>query len=245
LDKSQPAVLKTENAADPRVSTLRRYLEAVARLKGSKFDFRIVATIGDEDIVIRLPDHGSAETDSSGNAAPSAQPGGTHPKRPAERQPTMTTEGSRWRLRAWDDERLEKAWQQRNLITMSFDEIGDMTVWPGDMEVRKRLHAALPERPERGLDITTTYWRYFRQEMAVGDLVVVPLSGRRAAVARIVGDYRYDKDEPSEFLRHQRPVDWIAALSRDDLTPGVRKVVNAPGTICRVSSPFPDQWWHS
>ena len=62
LGTTQPAVLKTENASDPRVSSLRRYVEAVARLKGQRFDLRIVASIGDEDIVLRLPEAPTPES---------------------------------------------------------------------------------------------------------------------------------------------------------------------------------------
>ena len=128
---------------------------------------------------------------------------------------------------------------------MSFDEIGDMTDWPGEAEVRRRLRAALPDNSEQGLGQRVTYWRYFRLDMAIGDLVVVPLSHRRAGIARVVGEYQYDATEPSEYLRHRRAVRWIRTVSRDALDPDVRRVVDAPGTICRVKASFPDDWWTS
>ncbi len=81
-----------------------------------------------------------------------------------------------------------------------------------------------------------TYWRYFRMEMAPQDIVVVPLTGSRAGVARITGDYEYDDKEREPKLRHKRQVEWLRTLPRSDLDDDIRKVVNAPGTICRIGA---------
>jgi predicted Mrr-cat superfamily restriction endonuclease len=102
-----------------------------------------------------------------------------------------------WRLRAWDDPELELAWEERKLTSMSFDEIGDVTEWPGEEALARRLAAApgLTGRSRQAIGLFVTYWRYFRVEMEVGDIVAVPLSGRRVGVARLAGPYEYVPDE--------------------------------------------------
>ena len=41
-----------------------------------------------------------------------------------------------WRLRAWDDIDLEQRFLTEDLIAISGDEIGDVTDWPTDAELR-------------------------------------------------------------------------------------------------------------
>lgn len=231
LATTQPAVLKTENSADLRVSTIRRYIDGLARARQTTHDLRIIARIGRDEYEILLP---QADRVPAGDRMPqSTRPG------PA----ASTSVNGRWRLRAWDSEMLEREWLRRELVAVSRDEIGDLTTWPGDDEVLRRLRCALPERSAQACGTFLTYWRYFRLEMQPDDLVLVPLTQRQVGLARIVGDYRYAGDEPNEFLRHVRPVRWLRQCARADIDEHLRSVVNAPGTICRVAASFPDEWW--
>jgi len=141
-----------------------------------------------------------------------------------------------WRLRAWDDQILEAAWFDRGIVSMSADEVGDLTAWPGPEKLSRRLSTALPERGQQAIGTFVTYWRYFCIEMAPQDLVVAPLTGKRAGVARITGEYEYDANDREPRLRHQRQVEWLRTMPRADLDDDIRRVVNAPGTICRIGS---------
>lgn len=144
-----------------------------------------------------------------------------------------------WRLRAWDDPAIEDAVLDRSLIAISADEIGDVTREPSDDELRRRLREApqLAGRSEQAIGLFVTYWRSFRSTMDIGDLVVVPLRKRRVAVGEITGDYRYDRNDPEPRLRHVRAVKWQTTLPRDELDDDLRRVVNAPGTICAIGAP--------
>jgi hypothetical protein len=149
-------------------------------------------------------------------------------------QASSRATGVVWRLRAWDDADLEAIWMREHIISMSADEVGDLTVWPGHDALKRRLAQALPDRSRRAIGGFVRYWRYFRLEMAPGDLVLVPISDRKVAVARVLGDYLYDPGQPDVRLRHRRTVEWRRTLNRSDLPDDQRRVVNAPGTICRV-----------
>lgn len=140
-----------------------------------------------------------------------------------------------WRLRAWDDALLEQAMIVRSVIAISADEIGDVTCEPSVDEYRSRLRAApqLAGRSDRAIGMFVTYWRMFRSDMRTGDIVAVPLTGRRVAIGEITGDYVYKVADPELRLRHTRAVRWLTeGVPRQVLDEDLRRTVNAPGTIC-------------
>jgi transcriptional regulator with XRE-family HTH domain len=216
IGTSQPGVKKVEGAVDPRLSSLRRYIEGLGIAAGKVATLQLIATIGEESFMLQMP------TDA-----------GRHP------EPQRTTDEPVWRLRAWDDVAIEQALLDRNLISISADELGDLSDRPRDEEVRARLRAApaLADRSDQAIGLFVSYWRMFRLQMQPGHLVVVPLSGRRVAIGEVVGDYRYVPDEPEPRLRHVRDVRWLSTIPRAALDEDVRRVVNAPGTICAVGAP--------
>ena len=142
-----------------------------------------------------------------------------------------------WRLRAWDDAIIEARFMNESMIAISADEIGDVTEWPGDDEMRRRLRAGTTGRGKQAIGMYVRYWDAFRNQMKPGDIVVVPLLGRRAAIGTITGGYEYRSDEAEPKMRHVRAVRWLRTLDRSALDDGIRKVVNAPGTICRINAP--------
>ena len=116
--------------------------------------------------------------------------------RSRENEEVTSTDGSRvdWRLRAWDDPELGQRWLDEGVISISRDEIGDVTSWPGDDALRDRLRRGLEEigdpRSERAITTFVRYWRSFCLDMKPGDRVAVPLTGRRVAIGEIIGHYR-------------------------------------------------------
>lgn len=145
-----------------------------------------------------------------------------------------------WRLRAWDDETLQQAFVRESIVAISADEIGDVTDEPTKAEFRARLRSvpALTDRSDLAIGQFVGYWMRFRSRMAIGDVVVVPLLGARAAIGVVAGDYRYRPREPTPRLRHVRDVEWrVTDLPRRALDADLVKVVNAPGTICAFRPP--------
>ena len=131
---------------------------------------------------------------------------------------------------------------RESLISISADEIGDVTAWPSDEEMRSRLRAGTTGRGEQAIGMFVRYWDDFRNRMKPGDVVVVPLLGRRAAIGLITGDYEYRFTENEPRMRHTRKVRWLRTVDRSALDDGIRKVVNAPGTICRIKALGAADW---
>ncbi len=240
LGTSQPAVLKTERAGDPRLSTVRRYLEGLARIRDDRFDVKVVADIGDETVTVTFPVPETARSDTRSDPVEASTTDPTAMVLSAMAGPNEAAATRRrqdaWRLRAWNDPELERRWLDEGVISISKDEIGDLTTWPGDDAVATRLREALPERSRQAIGMFVTYWRYFREDMARADLVAVPLTGSRVAIGEITSDYRHSPAEPDERMRHLRSVIWERTLQRSDLDDDLRRVVNAPGTICRINA---------
>lgn len=218
LGTSQPAVLKAERAADPQLSTLQRYVAALGTTTGVDAVLEVAAVIDGQRFPL-TPMKGSTM-----NATTLTRTNGIN-------SPTA------WRLRAWDDAVLEARFMSESLISISADEIGDVTVWPGDDEMRRRLRAGTVGRGDQAIGMFVRYWDDFRNQMKPGDVVVVPLLGRRAAIGVITGGYEYRAGEDERKMRHVRTVRWLRTVDRATLDDPIRKVVNAPGTICRINAP--------
>ena len=219
IGASQPGVLKAENAPDPQLSTVRRYVEGIGSAANVDASLEIVAVINGYRYPITTT-KGTSIMDT------------TTLSRAATASGTTTV----WRLRAWDEPALEERFLREGVIAMSADEIGDMTTWPSDDELRRRLRAGTEGRGEQAIGMFVRYWDDFRNQMKRGDVVVVPLLGRRAAVGVIEGDYTYRAGEIAK-MRHARKVRWIRTVDRSSLDDSIRKVVNAPGTVCRIKAP--------
>ncbi len=229
LGSSQPAVLKTERATDPRLSSIQRYVAAIANSTHNLFEVRTVAVIGDEEFDLQFPIPESEEDLNMDTL--------THDTNSLlDRRGDAAASQTAYRLRAWKDSALEQRWLDESAVSMTDDELGDLTDIPdiSDDEIRSRLRAGLPDAPESGFGIRITYLRTFAEHITVGDLLAIPMEGRRAAVARVTGGYEYHPDEPDPRMRHRRSVEWLWVGSRDAIPEDIRKVINAPGTICRI-----------
>ena len=98
------------------------------------------------------------------------------------------------------------AHQSTSPVAPGICESGDATDEPADDEYRSRLRPApqLASRSDRAIGPFVGYWRRFRLEMQEGDVVAVPLGGRRVAIGKNVGGYAYRPREPERRLRPVR-----------------------------------------
>jgi transcriptional regulator with XRE-family HTH domain len=221
LGTSQPAVNKIESAADPRLSSVRRFVEAIGRATNQDAVAEVTATIGKERFMIGFP-----------------MTKLTLPNSATRRPPATRGEPKAWRLRAWDDPGIEQAILDRSIVAISADELGDLSDHYTREDLRALLRASpvLADRGDQAIGMFATYWDIFRNRINPSDLVVVPLGGRRFALGEITGDYEYLGGEPDRRLRHVRDVQWLMrSCPRDRLPSDIRAVVNAPGTICALN----------
>ncbi|MFC9768229.1 helix-turn-helix domain-containing protein [Rhodococcus jostii] len=164
-----------------------------------------------------------------------------------------------WCIRGRNDRAHESICAMRGMIAISngdeFDE--SMALRRSDSELRRLIASRYPDRSPRGIGVFIGYARAFGENMAVGDIVVMPLSGHRAsagtqcitikgrrqpidgyyaAIGRVTGDYEFVQEGDDPLLQHRRSVDWLAVVAVDSFPSDVRAAVNAPGTIRRIQA---------
>lgn len=143
---------------------------------------------------------------------------------------------SAFRLRAWDNPAIEQGMIEASAIAIGGEgDIGDASALSVD-EIRRQLQSLFPSRSRRGIGKLVGYWKQFRDELAIDDIVAVPMSGRKVAIARVEGDYEF-RPNATPHLRHVRRVEWLALeLDRSIFDDDIRRILNSPGTICRIAA---------
>jgi restriction system protein len=107
-------------------------------------------------------------------------------------------------------------------------------------ETREELRHDLQHRYPGGsvhvaANWTSQLWR-FSHEMAVGDLVVMPVKTQGGyAIGRVTGPYRHVVEADTGF-RHTRPVSWLRTdVDRDEFGWDLRRSLTSMLTVCRLT----------
>ncbi|WP_158712227.1 CBS domain-containing protein [Streptomyces sp. NRRL F-5135] len=116
-----------------------------------------------------------------------------------------------WVVRAGRDGEREQAALEEGLVITGWQEVGDLGGAADRETIRTRLQAVYPHESDRVVANWTGQLLRFRQEMAIGDLVVLPLRTSRIAIGRITGGYEFRevREDRESGLRHVRPVEWL------------------------------------
>lgn len=212
----QQQVWKWERSPTLTVPTLRTIIEGLGIIKGRSAALRLVAKVGDEEFDVVLA------------------------KTLAAADPKSDDDQRAFRIRAWNDYRLERAFLDHGFVAIGDDDVelhGAHPTDTSDESIRQRLNADWPTKGRQTIGIWTAYWRTFLNEMRDGDVVVFAPKAPWVAVGEVSGPYRYEASEPFGRLRHQRPVRWLNPdVDRASLPDDLLRVVNAPGTIARIGA---------
>jgi restriction system protein len=142
-----------------------------------------------------------------------------------------------WLVRGGEQgEREEKALRE-GLVIAGWNELGDLSGCGSRESIRHALKQTYPEVAENVIsNWTGQLWR-FREQIAPGDLVVMPLHTRlgRVAIGRITGPYEYRHDEPPGF-RQVRTMEWLRTdTRREDFRPDLRASITSLLTVCGIT----------
>lgn len=138
-------------------------------------------------------------------------------------------------VRAWvvrgDKGRFEKPALSEGVVILGWDEISDLSKVASPEEVRTALQHAHPaESPYRIGNWTGQLWR-FRNEISIGDLVVLPRVGGGLAIGRVTGSYEWRAvgDLPPA---HLRTVHWLRTdVPRTEAEPDLRDSLGSLLTV--------------
>lgn len=139
-----------------------------------------------------------------------------------------------WLVRAGKYGEREDFALQNQVALIGWPELPDLT----GLETRKALNSLLqktyPDRKPKTLSMWEGQVWAFVHDMALNDLVALPLKHRAAiAIGQVTGEYCYAKDNPPD-ARHTRPVQWLTQLPRNQFDPDLLYSLGAAMTVCRI-----------
>ncbi|MEW4275374.1 restriction endonuclease [Priestia megaterium] len=150
---------------------------------------------------------------------------------------TITTNKTKaiWVVRAGRYGEQEQAALENNIVTIGWSELGDVSKLQNKEELIKLFELTYPnEKPKAVINKASQVWR-FKNEIEVGDIVVLPLKQEPAiAVGKVTSNYTIRQDLGAE-IKHIRKVEWITKdMPRTCLKQDLLYSLGAFMTVCRI-----------
>ena len=140
-----------------------------------------------------------------------------------------------WLARAGVHGEDEEMALSEGLAIIGFRDVGDLNEFRTLEDLVATLQAADPEASiHRAANLARQLWA-FREEMTVGDIVVLPRKTRpgQIALGRVQGPYEYRR--LGEEMRHIRQVSWERTVPRSAFGQDLLYSFRAFMTVCRIS----------
>lgn len=122
-------------------------------------------------------------------------------------------------------------------VAIGWDEMGDLSKIPDDREIfKKKLVEAYPTTKKGAINTVAGMPYRFKYEMQIGDYVVYPsIADRMVHIGRIIGNYQY-KPEISQSYCNMRPVEWIKAVPRTNISQGALYEIGSALSLFQVKN---------
>lgn len=139
-----------------------------------------------------------------------------------------------WLVRAGSQGEREEFALERNLAVIGWDDLPDLSVVTDRKILLQLLSARYPGQKQKTLmNWESQIWPFVR-EIAVGDLVALPLKRRATiAIGTVSGNYEYQPENPPD-ARHTRAVEWLKEIPRSEFNQNQRWSMGAFMTVCRL-----------
>jgi len=139
-----------------------------------------------------------------------------------------------WLVRAGKYGEAEQIAIEQQLVTIGWNEVPNLSAYT-DRETfladYRRLHPTVPEK--KLANHVGQVWRFLK-EIALNDLVVLPLKTRSAvAIGKVIGSYEYRTDL-GDGIRHIRRVKWLRTdIPRTAFDQDILHTFGASMTVCK------------
>lgn len=142
-----------------------------------------------------------------------------------------------WLVRAGKHGEYEQKFIDEKRIYLTWDTFDvDVSKLPDRAALTVEMESHYPDvKPKTITNWTSQVWRFSR-DLAVGDMVFVPLKTQPAIqIGEVTGDYRFEPGGPDPFF-HWRSVKWIGeAIPRANFGQDLLYSLGAFLTVCRIT----------
>lgn len=143
-----------------------------------------------------------------------------------------------WVVRAAGDTSKEQEALAAGRCIAGWDEIPDFRTLTDKAAFQKAIRLRHPYKNNFGLGVWMGQMMRFRDQIAPGDAVVMPMSSRDTLVLGVVeGDYEYGPAVEGGKPRHMRPARWVGALAKAAVVAEAQGSIGAFLTVFRVDRP--------
>lgn len=148
-----------------------------------------------------------------------------------------------WIVRAGREGRYEQLALEEGVAVIGWSEIGPLTP-PVTRDELKALvrEASDDEQKEQSINVQAGQIYRFIEEIALGDLIVLPhlANPGHVAVGRVEGEYEFLETGPFEDAdaKHTRPTEWLAeAVPYENFPDDLRSAFGQQGTVSEIGKP--------
>lgn len=148
---------------------------------------------------------------------------------------TQTKTNAIWLVRAGSHGEHEQNCLENNIVIIGWEELGDIQNIKDKGELIKQFEQTYPnQKPKARLNKANQVWR-FRNEIKIGDLVVLPLKSEPSiAVGKVISGYKYTTKYGAD-AGHYRDVEWLTKdMPRTRLNQDLLYSLGAFLTVCRI-----------
>lgn len=142
-----------------------------------------------------------------------------------------------WMVRAGRNAMYVDEFLSNNLISIGWNEVGDLAKVDTLEQVKEVLTTIYPNRKKGWVNICSGQIYRFKKEIVKGELVMTYNSSERIYhIGEVVSEYIYDSNSnDSEDHHHIRRVKWKNKVERDDLSASTKNSLGAISTIFKIS----------
>lgn len=140
-----------------------------------------------------------------------------------------------WMVRAGRHGEQEDIALRENLVTIGWNDLGDLSKIKTKDELEKLYWETYPDAKKmQAANEVGQVWR-FMQEIKKGDLVALPLKKQSVIAIGRIDDTRYQYKKIAENVRHIRKVKWIKNIPRSAFDQDLLYSFGAFMTVCTIS----------
>ncbi|MFH1505992.1 MAG: restriction endonuclease [archaeon] len=135
-----------------------------------------------------------------------------------------------WMVRAGPDAFLVPEFKKKNIVSIGWDKLSDLSKFKNHEEIKKALREKYPDDKQGRININAGQISRFRFNFKKGDKIVTYDPQERVyLVGEITSDYIYDTKVGT--FSHIREVKWLGNVNRDKLSTSTKNTLGAISTI--------------